>query len=49
LFERYLRGRYALGLVESDGNILAKGLKNGTTLHWDIDLGLVIEKTKEDE
>lgn len=49
LFERYLRGKYALGVVKSDGNILVKGLKNGTTLHWDIDLGLVIEKTKEDK
>ncbi|HEY9167074.1 MAG TPA: CRISPR-associated helicase Cas3' [Candidatus Kryptonia bacterium] len=47
--ERYVRGKYALGLLGSDETISAKQLKSGVTLHWNNDLGLVIEKTKEDK
>jgi CRISPR-associated endonuclease/helicase Cas3 len=43
---RYLRGKYAIGRVASNGTVSAKGLKDGITLHWDINLGLVIEKGK---
>jgi CRISPR-associated endonuclease/helicase Cas3 len=43
---RYLRGQYAIGRVASNGTVSAKGLKDGITLHWDINLGLVIEKGK---
>jgi CRISPR-associated endonuclease/helicase Cas3 len=40
----YLRGMYAIGFVESDGTVAAKGLKSGTILRWDLDFGLIIER-----
>lgn len=43
---RCLRGKYAMALVRDDGTVSAKGLKPGTTLRWDLDLGLVIERRK---
>jgi len=43
---RYLRGKYAIARVTSNGTVSAKGLKDGVTLRWDINLGLVIEKGK---
>jgi CRISPR-associated endonuclease/helicase Cas3 len=43
---RYLRGKHAMGFVETDGTVSAKGLKEGTTLRWDFDYGLIIERTK---
>jgi CRISPR-associated endonuclease/helicase Cas3 len=43
---RYVRGMYAIGRVGNDGKILVKGIKSGTSLRWDMDLGLVIEKGK---
>lgn len=47
--DRYVRGKYSLGIVKSDGTVSVKGLKDGTTFYWDNDLGLVIEKRKEDK
>jgi CRISPR-associated endonuclease/helicase Cas3 len=51
LIARYLRGRQCVGLVQSNGTITVRGLKNGVVLRWDIQLGVVIEKTegKEDQ
>jgi len=46
---RYLRGRQCVGLVESDGTVSVRGLKNGVVLRWDNQMGLVIEKTAEKE
>ena len=44
---RYLRGKYTIVFVASNGAVSAKGLKDGVTLRWDINLGLVIEKGKD--
>ncbi|MFH0991639.1 MAG: CRISPR-associated helicase Cas3' [bacterium] len=51
LIARYLRGRQCVGLVQGDGAIAVRDLKKGVVLRWDIQLGVVIEKTgdKEDE
>ncbi len=51
LIARYLRGRQCVGLVQSDGVVSVRGLKNGVALRWDIELalGLVIEKRKGQE
>ena len=46
---RYLRGRQCVGLVQSDRTISVKGIKNGVVLRWDIQLGVVIEKTEPKE
>jgi len=43
---RYVRGMYTIGCVGDDGKILVKGIKSGTSLRWDLDLGLVVEKRK---
>lgn len=43
---RYVRGRYTIGRVDDDGSISVKGMKSGTSLRWDLDLGLVVEKGK---
>lgn len=44
VIRRYVRGMYAIGRVGNDGKILVKGIKSGTSLRWDMDLGLVIDK-----
>jgi CRISPR-associated endonuclease/helicase Cas3 len=46
---RYLRGRQCVGVVQSDGTLSVRGLKNGIVLRWDNQLGVVIEKTEEKE
>src|SRR5208283_1787213 len=43
---RYLRGTQCVGLVEHDGHVSVKGLKDGVLLRWDNDIGLDIEKTE---
>lgn len=42
--EPYVRGNYTIGLLESNGTVSVKGLKNGFSLRWENDLGLVIDK-----
>lgn len=46
---RYLRGRQCVGLVQSNGTVSVRGLKNGIVLRWDNQMGLVIKKTEEKE
>jgi len=50
---RYVRGEQVLVLIGTDGVIQAEGLKIGTTLHWDDDVGVMIvrdgKKEKLDE
>jgi CRISPR-associated endonuclease/helicase Cas3 len=43
---RYLRSKYAIAIVASDGIVSVKGLKSETTLRWHFDYGLIIERTK---
>ena len=42
-FEMYLRGRFAVGVVDAAGNVTAKGLLPGNLLTYSDALGLVIE------
>jgi CRISPR-associated endonuclease/helicase Cas3 len=44
LFDPYIRGAQTLGLVQNDGAVHVKGLKQNFGLHWSADLGLIIEK-----
>lgn len=43
---RYVRGEQAIALVQPNGAVQIKGLKEGVSLHWDIDLGLEIQRSK---
>lgn len=49
MIARYLRGRQCVGLVQSNGTVSVRGLKNGIVLRWDNQMGLVIKKTEEKE
>ena len=46
---RYLRGPQAIGYVKDDDRIAMKGLKDGIVLRWDINMGVIMERTSEQE
>jgi CRISPR-associated endonuclease/helicase Cas3 len=46
---RYVKGEQAIALVQRDGAVQIKGLKEGISLHWDIDSGLEIRRGKGGE
>ncbi|MFO0906316.1 MAG: CRISPR-associated helicase Cas3' [Pirellulales bacterium] len=46
---RYLQGRHCVGLVRSDGEIIAEELNDSVRLHWSPHLGIIIETTPEKE
>jgi hypothetical protein len=46
---RYVKGEQAIALVQPDGAVQIKGLKEGISLHWDIDSGLEIRRGKGGE
>lgn len=41
---RYVKGKQAIALVQPHGAVKIKGLKQGNSLHWHIDLGLEIRR-----
>lgn len=41
---RYVKGEQAVALVKPDGSVDIAGLKDGRSLHWHIDRGLVIRR-----
>ena len=43
---RYVKGEQAVALVQPDGNVNISGLKDGRSLHWNIDRGLEIRRGK---
>ncbi|MCK9523820.1 MAG: CRISPR-associated helicase Cas3' [Proteobacteria bacterium] len=49
LFDRYLYGKYVVGVIGEDGRIVAKGIKSDYALSYDPHYGLLIDKisTKE--
>lgn len=49
VIKRYVHGMYAIGRMANDGTISVRGLKRDSTLRWDLDLGVVINKRKPKE
>jgi len=46
---RYLRGPQAIACVNENGRIAVKGLKDEIVLRWDMNLGVVVERTSDQE
>jgi CRISPR-associated endonuclease/helicase Cas3 len=46
---RYVKGKQAIALVQPNSAVQIKGLKEGISLHWDIDSGFEIRRSKGGE
>ena len=44
-FREYIRGRFAVGLIDASGNVAVSGLHHGNRLIYSKALGLVIERS----